>query len=172
MAEKKAVRVNISAQRKEEWERVAEETNRSLSDTLRLAMSEFIARHDGTAGGNSGGMPESVEEEIYSTSDTVDNLHQQINQLNTRFEVIESEIASDREVRTVASEVYEILPDAATVGNPQGDTLVGTVEWIADALDETHGMVQQATEQLLRDNYHVHEIEPDSPNRRFYKEDR
>lgn len=172
MGEKKAVRVNISPERKAEWERIADETNRNLSDTIRKAMSEFIATHDGNGSAGSGGMPESVEEEIYSTRDTVDNLHKQINQINSRFETIENEIRTDREVRTVASEIYEILPDAESVGTPHEDTLVGTVEWIADSLNETEGMVQQATEKLLRDNYHVHEIEPDSPNRRFYKERR
>jgi gas vesicle protein len=172
MGEKKAVRVNIAPERKEEWERVAEETNRNLSDTIRKAMNDLIMAHDGDGSTDTGSIPESVEEEIYSTSDTVDNLHEQINQINSRFEVIESEIRTDREVRTVASEIYEILPDAKDVGSPYQDTLVGTTEWIVDMMGETEAMVEQAVEQLLRDNYHVHEIEPDSPNRRLYKEDR
>ena len=171
MGEKKAVRVDVTPERKDEWERIADETNRNLSDTIRRAMSEFIASHDGDSSVG-GGMPESVEDEIYSTSETVDNLHEQVNQINSRFEVIESEIRTDREVRTVASEIYEILPDAELVGTPYEDTFVGTTEWIVDMMDETEAMVEQAVEQLLRDNYHVHEIEPDSPHRRFYKGER
>jgi len=175
MVERKAVRVNVSPERKEEWERVAEETNRNLSDTIRKAMNDLIMAHDGD-GGADGAMPESVENQIYETGDTVERVHRQMNSLSNRFDVIENELERNKEARTVANEVYEILPGATETGNPTElldgtETYKGTVEWIAGTLGETQAMVEQATDLLLAENYNVHETgTEDTIGPRYYKE--
>ena len=175
MVERKPVRVNVFPETKEEWNEIAERENRNLSDTIRKAMSEYIARRNGE-GQENDGLPESVEEEIYRTGDTVENLQSQINQLSSRFDVVESQIQKKKEIQTVANEVYEILPGPSSVGEfaellDGSETYVGTIEWLAGCLGETEGMIEQAADQLLADNYHVHEvsIKPGS-SRRFYKE--
>lgn len=171
---KKSVRVEIAEERKEKWNKQAEEEDRSLSDVLRRAMSEYIATHEG--GGEEGGIPESVEQEVYKTGSTVENIQKQVNNLTNRFDVIENELEQNKEIRTVANEVYEILPGATETGNPTElldgtETYKGTVEWIAGTLGETEGMVEQATDLLVAENYNVHETgSEETSGPRYYRE--
>ncbi|SEO85245.1 hypothetical protein SAMN05216388_10218 [Halorientalis persicus] len=176
MADRKAVRINVLPERKEEWEELAEKENRNLSDTIRKAMAEYKATVE-SSGGETAGLPESVEEEIYETGDTVELLHNQIEVMNQRFERIEEEMSANREVRAVANEVFEILPGKGNVGNPSeladgSVAFLGTIEWIADTLNETGEMVEQATDQLVADHRRVHEVVPDDEEPRYYKESR
>jgi len=173
---KKSVRVEVAEERKETWDEQAEREDRSLSDVLRRAMSEYIASQEGEGG--EGGIPESVEKEVYRTGDGVVNLQQQVSSLADRFDVIENELEQNKELRTVANDIYEILPGAKRVGEhtetAEGtQTVVGSLGWIADTLGETEGMVEQATDLLLAENYNVHEIGPESGGGeplRYYKE--
>lgn len=174
MADRKAVRINVIPDRKEGWERVAEQEKRNLSDTIRKAMAEYIATK-GDAENKSAGLPDSVEEEIYETGDTVQILHDQIEAMNQRFEQIEKQMSANREVRVVANEVFDILPTKGAHGNPTeladgSVSFLGTVEWIAYRLNETEDMVERATNQLVVDHQRVHEVTPDDKDACYYKE--
>jgi hypothetical protein len=176
MADRKAVRINVLPERKEEWEEVAKKENRNLSDTIRKAMAEYKATVEGS-GGEPAGLPESVEQEIYETGDTVEILRDQIELMSQQFDRIEKEMSANREVRALANEVFEILPTKGSHGNPTelpdgSVTFLGTIDWIANTLNETEDMVEQATDQLVADHRRVHEVIPDDQDARYYKESR
>ena len=101
-----------------------------------------------------------------------------MNGLSSRFDVVENELRTRKEIRTIANEVYEILPNANLAGDlttlsDGTESRTGTVDWIADGLDETRGTIERALEQLLLDNYNVHEVAPEDGRsvRWFYRED-
>jgi hypothetical protein len=179
MAGKESVRLEISEGRKDEWQQVASDEDRSLSDLIRRAMAQYIASGD-TATGNVGGIPESVENEITTVAKNTEGIQAELSSLADRFDRIENELYDRSEVRTVAYQVYEVLPTYPLQGYVRFDdgseALEGSVKWIAAQLDEPTDMVEQAVEELVMTSMHVHLADDRTTEetgiRRYYKEER
>ena len=166
---KSQVHVSLHEERKADWQQFADERSTTLSDVIRRAMAEYMA--EGSTG--SGGVSESVESDIASTRSTTENIESQLKNLSDRFGLLENEIQDRKEIRTVANEVYLHIPSHSDAQN-QSDTrpLKGTVEWLADRIDETPAMVEKACEQLLQDSYNIHVNEDyDTGAEIYWKED-
>jgi hypothetical protein len=179
MVGKKSVRLEISEGRKDEWQQVASDEDRSLSDLIRRAMAQYIASGD-TATGNVGGIPESVENEITTVAKNTEGIQAELSSLADRFDRIENELYDRSEVRTVAYQVYEVLPTYPLQGyvrlDDGSEALEGSVEWIADQLDEPTDMIEQAAEELVVTSMHVRLADDRTTEetgiRRYYKEER
>jgi len=180
MAGKKSVRLEVSEGRKDEWREVASDENRTLSNLIRRAMAQYIASGDSPTG-TVGGIPESVEDEITTAAKNTEGIQEELSSLADRFDRIENELDDRTEARTVAYQVYEVLPTYPLQSgrvrlSDDSQAFKGSVKWIADQLDEPTDIVEQAVRELVITSLDVHRADDRTTEetgiRRYYKEER
>lgn len=123
MSGKKRVQVQVSADRKERWDEYADETNRSLSNLVRLAVDREI---EGSASGSgSGSLGEPTESTDPQVLTALGRIQQSIEGLEQRMRTIEQSAESEGPEYNFRRVLFELLPkapDGEEVG-PNGETV-------------------------------------------------
>jgi hypothetical protein len=194
--ESEQVQINFRASRKkkQEWKEQAEEAGfNSFSDFIRVAIESFEEREGrGTdVGMDSGGVTAQPLSELMQKTQSVNN---QLETLTDDVQLIKNELADDEEMRELANQLFELLPDEKPGTTPWKEGLddlhhrigsdddrsitlsdkearnawEGTLEGLSVALDKPEYIVQKGINRLRNDNL-INTAEVDG-EKRYWKE--
>lgn len=185
------VRVNleVEGEKKEKWERYAKEDPESdgnLSAFVRGCVEKEIA------GGNSGNGIDSEEvlKKLGDLGDSINQVHDRMDSMETRLSGLESETTTEPEVEELKGDVFDLLPDKEPgtedwerekrdlhdeLQHTDSDSLRkqylgydGSIESLSDAIDEPEFVVQKCIERLQETTQLVRTVAHGDKNR-YYK---
>lgn len=156
MPGKKQINAQVSQSQRKRWKEYARETNRSLSDLIRLAVEKEINQEEQSSTG-----PDEVTRQLSTVVDTVERIEQKAGDLETRLQSVETEVKDDPNIKALANDVFEVLPDSeeevmeaqhqdlkGTPTPPETKASSGHIEDIAATLDEPIHQVRAALDHL------------------------
>lgn len=176
MAEKAQINFQVNEDQRERWKQAAEadRSHNSMSQFIRTAVEEKIA-DDGSSSEPQDG-PDVAR--ILEKLDNLDDIQQTLNHIHRRLRDVEQEVEHDPAIDYLASESFDLLPDAqpgtrewrrelenrrsqlqAAEDGQEPDeegarraveAWKGTPRGLANALNEPPHQVKQALEQLMR----------------------
>lgn len=192
MTEKSQINFQVNEDQRERWKQAAEadRSHNSMSQFIRTAVEEKIA-DDGSSSEPQDG-PDVAR--ILEKLDNLDDIQDTLNHIERRLRDVEQEVEHDPAIDYLASESFDLLPDAqpgtrewrrelenrrsqlqAAEDGQEPDeegarraveAWKGTPRGLANALNEPPHQVKQALEQLMRDTAVVRRTDDDEYYRR------
>lgn len=166
------ISVVVAKTKKEEWESYVDESPEygTLSGLIRRSVEKEISD------GHEAEAPTGGVEMQAKLSDKLDEVINSLNSLNARVDRIESESRKDPVIQKLTNEVYDYLPDVepgtreweeeredlqTQAQHESADEEIqakahgwnGTIEGLAEALDEPPIQVEQALEKLMEETH-------------------
>jgi hypothetical protein len=185
MGERVQVNFQVDESRKEAWAEYADDEGLPMSAMIRQAVEAHINRDE--RGGQ-----QIDDGRLSDLLESNKRIQGQLRELSDDMAVVKTAVeAPDEDMRTLAREVFSVLPEEGKLGTTiqtidgtilvgfdedrdgrttvQGGTVLsGLVTDIADYLDEPPYLIEDAIEQLRDDTNLVHETVVDG-ERRFHK---
>lgn len=178
MPDKKQINLQVSQSQRKRWKQYADETHRSLSDLIRLAVEKEINQDEQTAEG----LSDEAIRQLSTLVEGVERVEQKAGDLETRLRSIETEVKDDPSIKALANSVFEVLPDSeeevmeaehqdqkAEPVSPSTKASSGRVGDIAEALDEPVNRVREALSHLREETTLVQTADWNDGTR-YYKE--
>ena len=184
------VRVNleVESQKKEKWERYAKdhpESNGNLSAFVRGCVDKEIEGNNSNAGSS-----EEILKKLGELGDSINQVHERMDSMETRLSGLESETTTQPEIEELKGDVFDLLPDKEPGTQPweqekhelndelqhtDSDSIRkqllgydGTVESVANAIDEPEYVVEKCIERLQETTKLVRTVEY-ADETRYYK---
>ena len=184
------VRVNLEVEeeKKEKWERYAEEhpeSDGNLSAFVRGCVEKEIAGNH-----SDGSSSEEVLKKLGDLGDSINQVHERMDSMETRLSGLESETTTEPEIEEMKGDVFDLLPGKEPgtdswerekrdlhdeLQHTDSDSLRkqylgydGSIESLSDAIDEPEFVVQKCIERLQETTQLVRTVEHGDENR-YYK---
>lgn len=154
-----------SQSQKEQWEEYADNVGfRNLSGLFRFAIEKEVNAEGAEGGG--GAVPEDLTGQLSELVEGMNRIEGRMHDLDNRLATVESEVREDPDVKELANEVFSALPTKDEIiefeetaqeagAAPDSPATAGTIEGIADELDEEQYRVAEALDQLQQDTHQV-----------------
>jgi len=184
------VRVNleVESEKKEKWEQYAQEhpeSNGNLSAFVRACVEKEIA-----GGSENGIQSEELLKKLGELGDSINQVHERMDSMESRLSGLESETTTEPEIEELKGDVFDLLPDKEPGTQPweqekhelndelqhtDSDSIRkqllgydGTIESLANAIDEPEFVVERCIERLQETTQLVRTVDY-ADETRYYK---